>query len=99
MSLPATRTIRVGILAGVPERFHSEMGLRITLLDRIERQIHALFWRSVPRPIAGWFAPTYFGLRRRYGTPGWRTVYSREQLAAGRAAADAERNRANAHAH
>ncbi len=61
MSLPATRTIRVGILAGVPERFHSEMGLRITLLDRIERQIHALFWRSVPRPIAGWFAPTYFG--------------------------------------
>lgn len=94
LSLPATRTIRVGILAGVPQRFHADMGLRITLLDRIERRIHALFWRCVPRRISGTFAPVYFGLRRRYGTPGWRTVYSREQLAADRAAADAHHTHA-----
>lgn len=88
ISLPATRTIRVGVLAGVPQRFHADMGLRVTRLDRLERRLHALFWRCVPRPISGAFAPVYFGLRRRYGTPGWRTFYSRERLAAARAAAD-----------
>lgn len=88
MSLPITRTIRVGILAGVPQKFHADMGLRITLVDRIERRIHGLFWRTLPRPVAGAFAPCYFGLRRRFGTPGWRTVYSRAQLASNKATAD-----------
>ena len=85
ISLPMTRTIRVGILAGVPEKFHADMGLRVTAIDRVERRLHAALWRAVPMPVAGQFGPLYFALRRRFGRPGWRTHYSRAQLAANRA--------------
>lgn len=85
ISLPLTRTLRVGVLAGVPEKFHAQMGLRTTRIDLIERRLHAAFWRAMPRRLAGRFGPTYFALRRRFGQPGWRTHYSREQLAAHRA--------------
>ncbi|WP_409427068.1 oxygenase MpaB family protein [Mycobacterium sp. SMC-11] len=91
ISLPLTRTLRVGVLAGVPEKFHADMGLRITGLDRIERRVHAAFWRAIPMPLAGRFGPAYFSLRRRFGQPGWRTHYSRAQLEANRAAAGAAR--------
>lgn len=91
LSLPVTRTLRVGILAGVPERFHAGMGLRTTSLDLVERRLHGLFWRAVPLRLAGLFAPAYFGLRRRLGDPGWRTVYSREALAADQIRADEAR--------
>lgn len=94
LSLPLTRTIRVGILAGVPEKFHAGMGLRMTGVDRAERRLHGLFWRTLPRPVSRAFAPTYFGLRRRFGNPGWQTVYSREQLAANKDAADEVRRSA-----
>ena len=87
ISLPLTRTIRVGILAGVPEKFHADLGLRVTAIDRLERYLHAAFWRAIPVPLAGRFGPAYFTLRRRFGQPGWRTYYSRTQLAANRAAA------------
>jgi uncharacterized protein (DUF2236 family) len=86
ISLPLTRTIRVGILAGVPEKFHADLGLRVTAIDRLERYLHAAFWRAIPVPLAGRFGPAYFTLRRRFGQPGWRTYYSRTQLAANRAA-------------
>ncbi len=87
-SLPLTRTLRVGVLAGVPEKFHAEMGLRTTVLDRVERRIHGALWRLVPLRVAGQFAPAYFAMRRRFGQPGWRTHYSRAQLAANRTAAE-----------
>ncbi|KXO92736.1 Uncharacterized protein conserved in bacteria (plasmid) [Tsukamurella tyrosinosolvens] len=99
LSLPLVRTIRVGILAGVPERFHDELGLRATAIDRIERELHGLFWRTLPRPVAGLFGPAYFGLRRRFGTPGWRTFYSRAELAAQKDAADEIRRTATGPAH
>lgn len=89
LSLPVTRTIRVGVLAGVPEKFHAGLGLRTTTIDRLERRIHAAIWRAIPMPVAGQFGPVYFALRRRFGQPGWRTHYSRAQLAANRAAAEA----------
>ncbi|BBZ55887.1 MULTISPECIES: oxygenase MpaB family protein [Mycolicibacterium] len=89
LSLPVTRTIRVGVLAGVPEKFHAGLGLRTTAIDRLERRIHAAIWRAIPMPIAGQFGPAYFALRRRFGQPGWRTHYSRAQLAANRAEAEA----------
>ncbi|MFN3002672.1 oxygenase MpaB family protein [Mycolicibacterium wolinskyi] len=85
ISLPMTRTIRVGILAGVPDKFHADLGLRTTFIDRFERRLHAAFWRAIPVPVAGRFGPAYFALRRRFGQPGWRTYYSRAQLAANRA--------------
>lgn len=88
ISLPLTRTLRVGVLAGVPERFHAEMGLRTTRVDLIERRFHAAFWRAMPRSLSGRFGPAYFTLRRRFGQPGWRTHYSREQLDAHRAESD-----------
>lgn len=88
LSLPLVRTLRVGVLAGVPAKFHADMGLQTTWIDRLERRVHAAFWRAVPRSLAGCFAPTYFWLRRRFGRPGWRTHYSRTQLDANRAAAD-----------
>lgn len=88
ISLPLTRTLRVGVLAGVPERFHAQMGLRTTRVDLLERRLHGTFWRAVPRSLAGQFGPAYFALRRRFGQPGWRTHYSREQLAAHRAESD-----------
>lgn len=88
LSLPVTRTIRVGVLAGVPEKFHADLGLRTTGFDRWERRIHAALWRAIPMPIAGQFGPAYFALRRRFGQPGWRTHYSRAQLAANRAEAE-----------
>ena len=88
VSLPLTRTLRVGVLAGVPAKFHAEMGLRTTVVDSIERRIHGAFWRLLPLKVAGQFAPIYFALRRRFGQPGWRTFYSRTQLAANRTAAD-----------
>lgn len=91
ISLPLTRTLRVGVLAGVPEKFHAEMGLRTTRLDLIERRLHAAFWRTMPRRLAGQFGPTYFALRRRFGQPGWRTHYSRERLATRRAESDPPR--------
>lgn len=90
-ALPVTRMIRVGVLAGVPEKFHADMGLRITAVDRIERRMHGAFWRAVPRTFAGQFAPVYFGVRRRFGTPGWRSVYSRARLAEQKDASDAIR--------
>ncbi|WP_265444317.1 oxygenase MpaB family protein [Flexivirga meconopsidis] len=96
LSLPATRTIRVGILAGVPQKFHAGMGLRETSVDRLERRLHGMLWRAIPRPVAGQFAPIYFGLRRRFGNPGWRTFYSREQLAANKESADQRRREAMA---
>ncbi|OBF86123.1 hypothetical protein A5791_01345 [Mycobacterium sp. 852002-51163_SCH5372311] len=96
VSLPLTRTIRVGVLAGVPQKFHADMGLRTTFVDRVERRAHSLFWRAVPRPVTGRFGPTYFALRRRFGQPGWRTHYSRAQLAANRPAADEARLAAQA---
>ena len=95
ISLPITRTIRVGILAGVPEKFHADMGLRISLIDRVERRIHGAFWRVIPVPLAGRFGPAYFALRRRFGEPGWRTHYSRNKLAADRAAAALNATEAN----
>lgn len=94
LSLPLARSIRVGVLAGVPERFHADMGLRTTAIDRLERCLHGAFWRAVPRSVSGRFAPTYFGLRRRYGTPGWRGAYSRETLTRARPAADEQRRAA-----
>ncbi|MCC3313624.1 oxygenase MpaB family protein [Nocardia africana] len=95
LSLPITRTLRVGILAGVPEKFHADMGLRTTTFDRIERRVHGLFWRTLPMPVAGQFGPVYFTLRRRFGQPGWRTFYSRTQLEANRPAADRARRAAH----
>jgi uncharacterized protein (DUF2236 family) len=92
LSLPVTRTIRVGVLAGVPEKFHADLGLRTTAIDRLERRIHAAIWRAIPMPVAGQFGPAYFALRRRFGQPGWRTHYSRAQLAANRAAAESAAN-------
>lgn len=94
MALPLLRIIRVGVLAGVPEKFHADMGLRTTAIDRIERRVHGFFWRHVPRRVSGNFAPAYFALRRRFGNPGWRTFYSRAQLAANRQAADEARRAA-----
>ncbi|ALG84888.1 oxygenase MpaB family protein [Gordonia phthalatica] len=91
LSLPLARSIRVGVLAGVPDKFHADMGLRITAFDRLERRAHGAFWRAVPRAVSGQFAPTYFAVRRRFGNPGWRTVYSRETLAEQRADADEAR--------
>lgn len=91
ISLPLTRTLRVGVLAGVPEKFHADMGLRTTAIDRIERRLHAAFWQAIPMPVAGRFGPAYFTLRRRFGQPGWRTYYSRAQLAANRATEAEER--------
>ncbi|AHH21452.1 hypothetical protein NONO_c66850 [Nocardia nova SH22a] len=94
VSLPLTRTLRVGVLAGVPEQFHADMGLRTTTFDRIERRVHGAFWRLLPLHVAGRFAPAYFTLRRRFGQPGWRTFYSRTQLEADRPAADRARRAA-----
>lgn len=91
VSLPMTRTIRVGVLNGVPQRFHAGMGLRATLVDRIESRVHAAFWRALPWSVAGRFGPAYFAVRRRFGRPGWRTHYSRAQLAANRPAAEQAR--------
>lgn len=91
ISLPVTRTLRVGVLAGVPQKFHSQMGLRTTVIDRAERRAHAAFWRLLPRRIVGQFGPVYFGLRRQFGVPGWRTVYSRDTLQANRDADAARR--------
>ncbi len=91
MSLPLTRTLRVGVLAGVPEKFHDGMGLRATFIDRIELRLHGAFWRALPRSLVGRFGPTYFALRRRFGQPGWRTHYSRAQLQDDQPAADAAR--------
>ncbi|NLG47679.1 oxygenase MpaB family protein [Gordonia sp. (in: high G+C Gram-positive bacteria)] len=88
LSLPAVRTLRVGVLAGVPEQFHAELNLRVTSIDRLERRLHGAFWRTVPRSVSGRFGPVYFGLRRRFGSPGWQTVYSRTRLAANKDAAD-----------
>ncbi|WP_083612549.1 oxygenase MpaB family protein [Mycobacterium sp. ST-F2] len=88
LSLPVTRTVRVGVLAGVPEKFHAGLGLRTTAVDRLERRIHAAIWRAIPIPVAGQFGPAYFAVRRRFGQPGWRTHYSRAQLAANRAEAE-----------
>jgi hypothetical protein len=91
LALPMTRTLRVGVLAGVPQKFHTDLGLRVSLIDRAERRIHGTFWRFLPRRIVGRFGPIYFGLRRRFGQPGWRTVYSRNTLQANRGAATAAR--------
>lgn len=96
VSLPITRAVRVGVLAGVPEKFHTQMNLRVTAFDRLERRMHGAFWRILPRSVAGRFGPAYFALRRRHGTPGWRTVYSRKQLTANRPAADETRRTAGA---
>jgi uncharacterized protein (DUF2236 family) len=91
LSLPVTRTLRVGILIAVPERFHRELGLRVTRLDLLERRVHGLVMRAIPLQLAGRFAPTYFWLRGRYGTPAYRAVYSRAALAERRASHDAIR--------
>ena len=72
--------------------------LRLFDVDRIERELHGL-WRTLPRPVAGLFGPAYFGLRRRFGTPGWRTFYSRAELAAQKDAADEIRRTATIPAH
>ncbi|OCB10247.1 oxygenase MpaB family protein [Mycobacterium intracellulare] len=95
-SLPLTRTIRVGVLNGVPEKFHAEMGLCATLVDRLEGHVHAAFWRALPWSVAGRFGPGYFALRRRFGQPGWRTHYSQAQLAANRPDAEQARRAAQA---
>lgn len=92
ISLPATRTLRVGILAGVPEKLHPLVGLRITRIDRIERQLHGLFWRSIPRSRSGQFGPKYFDRLQKSGRAGWQGPYSRETLEAHRPAADAIRH-------
>lgn len=91
LSLPLARTLRVGVLIAVPERFHEELGLRTTRLDLLERRLHGLAMRLLGIRVSGMFGPTYFAMRRRFGTPGWRTVYSRAALDAQRTEHDAAR--------
>lgn len=86
-SLPLARTLRVGVLIAVPERFHEEMGLRTTRVDVLERRLHGVVMKGLGIRVAGSFGPAYFALRRRFGNPGWRTVYSRASLEAARAKA------------
>ncbi len=95
-SLPLARTLRVGVLIAVPERFHEELGLRTTRLDLLERRLHGAAMRAIGWRRAGSFGPAYFALRRRFGEPGWRTVYSRATLDAQRAEHDEARAAARA---
>ena len=92
VSLPLARTLRVGVLIAVPEKFHAELGLRTTRVDLLERRLHGLVMRGLGLRVGGMFGPTYFALRRRFGNPGWRTVYSRATLEAKRAEHDAARH-------
>ncbi len=80
MALPLERTLRVGVLIAVPEKFHEDLGLRTTQVDLAERRLHGLLMRAVGIRAGGQFGPVYFALRRRFGNPGWRTVYSRASL-------------------
>ncbi len=92
LSLPVARVIRAGILLGVPDSAHPLIGVERTRLDQAELLLHKAVWRSLPRPLLSKFAPAYFAARRRFGTPAWRAEYSRAQLAADRAAAQAASN-------
>lgn len=84
LALPLERTLRVGVLIAVPEKFHEELGLRTTRVDLLERRLHGTVMRLLGINVGGQFGPAYFALRRRFGTPGWRTIYSRTTLAAAR---------------
>ena len=81
----------MGVLIAVPEKFHEELGLRTTRLDLLERRAHGVLARLLGIKRAGRFGPTYFALRRRFGSPGWRTVYARETLEGQRANHDTMR--------
>ncbi|MEM8564216.1 MAG: oxygenase MpaB family protein [Pseudomonadota bacterium] len=80
-TLPVRRMARVGLLLGLPGYVGSELGIRRNGLDRLELWIHRCFWGLVPRRLAARFGPWYFRIRRRRGTPAWRTRYSAESLA------------------
>nr|WP_161962483.1 oxygenase MpaB family protein [Nocardioides speluncae] len=85
LTLPVTQLIRAGIMMGVPDSTYPLLGFEPTRLDKVQLVAHKALWRSIPRPLAKRFAPTYFALRRKYGTPLWRTEFSRDTLAANRA--------------
>ena len=94
VSYPVASCLRQGVLIAVPEKFHAELGLETTRRDLLERKVHARVMKTLGWNAGGHFGPAYFALRRRFGTPGWRTHYSRATLEANRAAHDEARSKA-----
>ena len=88
LTLPGRRIARVGLLITLPEKLDSELGIRRSWIDRVERKLHQFFWRLLPRSMTSKIGPAYFRLRCKFGNPAWRNRYSRESLAARRQKGD-----------
>lgn len=96
-SLPVRHFLRVGTLATFPEALDERLGLTRNRVDQWALRLHQSAWRLVPRSVSGLMGPAVFRVRQYAGTPVWAGKYSRQRLAARRAAARAERSEAREH--
>lgn len=77
---PLRNVLWAGYFMAAPPEVDKVLNITRTRGDRISMKIHRTVWRFVPHFMTHHWISTYFALRFKYGTPVWRSHYSRESL-------------------
>ena len=77
---PMRNALWAGYFLAAPPEVDKVLNITRTRGDRLSMNIHRTVWRLIPHVMTRDWVSAYFALRFKYGTPVWRTHYSRESL-------------------